>query len=64
MKVDITVIKEPVEVKFECPHCEEEIEIKYEDFCSDVGEVCDWQYSEFECPECNKTVEIGYIDWD
>ncbi|WP_432400992.1 hypothetical protein [Wukongibacter sp. M2B1] len=64
MKVDIRVIKEPVSVEFDCPHCEEEIVIQYQYFCSEIGEVCDWRYSKFECPECNNTIEIDYVDWD
>lgn len=63
MKVDLRVIKEPVTVDFICPHCEEETEMDFNDFCNEIGEVCDWQYTKFECPECSKTIEIDGTEW-
>lgn len=64
MKADIRVIQKPVEIMFDCPHCEEEAIIDYGDFCCEVGDVCDWVYSKFECPKCNLEIEINYVDWD
>lgn len=64
LKVDISIRQTPVSANYECPHCEEEIEIDYQDFCNDVGEQCDWQYTDIECPNCGKTIEIDSVDWD
>ena len=36
MEVELTIIQAPVEVKFDCPFCECEIEIDYEEFCDDM----------------------------
>jgi len=62
-KVEIQVHMKPTHISFECPHCENDIEIKYDDFCDMVGEPCDWTYSVFECPECGESVEINSVDW-
>lgn len=64
MKIDITVIKRPVNVFFVCPFCNNEIEIEYGSFESDIGEPCDWPSTQFECPVCEKKLEINTIDWD
>lgn len=62
-KVTVKVVQRPVHVDYECPHCEEEIEIPYNDFCDEVGDPCDWVYSKITCPECEKTIEIESDDW-
>ena len=64
MKIDVTVNQKPVSVSFDCPHCEEEIEIEYQDFSNELGEPCDWEYSKVKCPKCGKTTEIGSVEWD
>lgn len=63
-QVEIIVVQQPTDVCFECPECEEEVEIDYRKFCSDVGEPCDWNYATIECPECNKKIEIDSVDWN
>ena len=64
LKVDINIKQTPVSANYECPHCDEEVEIDYNDFCIDAGEYCDWQYTKIECPNCGKTVEIDSVDWN
>ena len=62
-KANITVIKVPKEITFECPHCGEDVTIEYGEFCDMVGEPCDWNYEKFDCPECNEEVDIDYVEW-
>jgi hypothetical protein len=63
-EVDITVKQIPVSVGFDCPHCEEEIKIDYQEFCGDVGDPGNWPCSEIDCPGCGKKIKIDNIDWD
>jgi len=63
-ETDITVISRPTTVKFECPYCEHENEMDYDDFCDNHGEVCDWGCEEITCEECEKDMKMGYVDWD
>jgi len=62
-KIDISVITKPISIQFECPYCDSEVTIDYDDFESEVGECCDWPYSKIKCPECEKVLEIDNIDW-
>ena len=63
-KSDISVVSIPTYIELECPYCQEDIKINYNDFCDLVGEPCDWSYESFNCPHCKKTIDIGYVDWD
>ena len=63
-KVDIKVNQKPISVSLECPNCKEEVVIGFQEFCNDVGEVCDWNYSNVMCPTCNRALTIGEVDWD
>lgn len=62
-RVNIEIIREPSYVNFTCPHCDEEIEMDYDEFydmmVSDYWG--DWRYEEFCCPECGKDIEIDDI---
>jgi hypothetical protein len=59
----IEVITVPRHISLTCPHCDEELEILYNDFCEMVGEPCDWKYSALDCPECEKSIETDSVDW-
>ena len=59
----IEVITVPRHISLTCPHCDEELEIMYSDFCEMVGEPCDWVYSSLDCPECEKSIDIDTVDW-
>ena len=59
----IEVITIPSHISLGCPYCDEELEIKYSDFCEMVGEPCDWKYSALDCPECEKSIDIDTVDW-
>lgn len=60
---DIEVITIPSHISLTCPHCNEELEITYSDFCEMVGEPCDWTYSSLDCLECEKSIDIDTVDW-
>ena len=58
--VDYTIISEPSYIKLECPHCEEDVKVDFDDvdFIGDSwidGGYCD-------CPNCEKEIELG--DWE
>jgi hypothetical protein len=59
----INVVSIPVEIQFDCPLCKEGVKIGYKEFCSDMGEACDWDNSDFECPKCEKSFIIDGVDW-
>lgn len=59
----IEVITVPRHISLTCPHCDEELEIMYSDFCEMVGEPCDWGFSSLDCPECEKSIDVGSVDW-
>lgn len=60
-RVDIDIIQEITEIEFTCPSCEEEVSIGYDEFCKEVGEICDWLYSKFVCPECGTELKIDSV---
>lgn len=62
-KVDLAIIQKPVAVQYECPHCESEFEIEYEELCDKLGEVCDWSFEKFDCPKCGEQLEVDSIEW-
>lgn len=51
------IISKPDYIKFECPHCEEVIEIDFADvnFYTDYWGDGAW----VDCPMCNEEVELG-----
>ena len=63
-KVTVQVNTRPTSVSYNCPNCEEDIEIDYNDFENEVGEYCDWCYSKIRCPECDSELEVDGSEWD
>lgn len=64
-KATVTIIQMPVETRFKCPHCEDEVIMDINDFEILVGyDIPDWEYSKFKCPNCGKGIEIDYVEWD
>ena len=61
-RTDFRIISRPVEIVFECPHCEVSQEIKWGDM--DVPEYWGDDWGEVECPTCGETVELGDYDYD
>lgn len=66
MKADIQVISEPTFVKFDCPHCEAEVEMDFGDFRSFMitDYPGDWKGEKLECPHCEKEIEVDDVEWD
>jgi len=64
-KTDIEILSGPVSVKFDCPHCEAEIEMDFDEFSSLMAESYpgDWQGNKIECPDCEEEIEIDDVDW-
>ena len=62
----VRIFTAPVDVQIDCPHCDNEIEMSYDDFeelmySSYPG---DWNGEKIECPECGKEIEIEESSWD
>jgi endogenous inhibitor of DNA gyrase (YacG/DUF329 family) len=62
-KVDILVHQAPIEITFECPLCENEVDLDYIDFCGIAGEPSEWTCARFNCPECGKELELNSNEW-
>ena len=64
-RTDITIIKRPTYVAFECPHCGADIEMDYDEFESMmINEAPYWEQEEFCCPECGEDIVVNGVDWD
>lgn len=59
-RADFTILSRPCAIKLECPYCEEEIEIDWEDV--NAPECWSDYWDDIECPECGKTIKLG--DWE
>ena len=60
--VDLNVKQKPTYVCFDCPSCEEEVEIKYSDFVKKYGDPPDWSYKTIACPYCKFLLEVD--EWE
>lgn len=56
---DFRIVSKPVKIAFECPFCEEEIEIPFE--AVDAPSCWSDEWPEVKCPECGKMIALG--DW-
>ena len=62
MGIDYVIISKPSTVKFECPHCESDVEMPFEevdyktDYWNDGALVC--------CPYCGHEVELDDYEYD
>lgn len=61
-KVDFTIVQHPVAIKLECPYCEADIEISWEDVNAPEYWGDDW--GEIECPYCENTIVLGDCEFD
>lgn len=65
LSVDITIIQVPTHVEFECPHCGEENELRYWDFCRLAGDdPHGWEHMNTRCSYCGHESKINNVDWD
>lgn len=60
--IDYTIISKPSYIRFECPHCEEEVEVGFKevDFKTDYWGDGAW----VNCPECGREVELDNYEYD
>lgn len=56
---DFTIVSKPVSIHFECPFCEQDIEIPWQKIDAPASWADEWP--EVLCPECGKPVVLG--DW-
>lgn len=64
-KIDIEIISMPQYVKFECPECEYNIVITYEEFKDMCGsDPYEWEGQTLTCPDCYVDLEIHKYNWD
>lgn len=63
---EIIIQSAPTQVEYICPHCEEEIEIDYNEFESDMTSECwcDWEYQTIKCPNCKMKIKISSVEYD
>ena len=61
-RVDFHINVKPVSIDFECPHCNYEIDISWDDL--HVPEYWGDDWGEVDCPECGKSVRLGDYDYD
>ena len=61
-KTDFIINQRPVSISFECPHCEYEVEIPWNEV--DVPEYWGDDWCEIKCPHCEKTIELGDYELD
>lgn len=51
-------------INIECPYCEHELEVPYNNFVENIGEpwVGDHEGYEMTCPECKKSFKLGEFE--
>lgn len=59
-KADFTIVSRPDHIRFECPYCQEDVEVDWNDV--DVPEAWSDDFGSVECPNCNLDVKLE--DWD
>jgi endogenous inhibitor of DNA gyrase (YacG/DUF329 family) len=59
---DFTINRKPISISFECPYCEDEVTIPWNEVNAPDYWGDDWGY--VECPYCNKEVPLGDYDMD
>lgn len=62
----LRVIKVPVEIQIDCPHCDEEITASYREFLNVIGGEYwgDCEGRLIQCPRCEKEIEIDDVELD
>lgn len=61
-EADFHIDTKPVSISLECPYCECEMEIPWEDV--DVPNYWGDEWGYVLCPECKETIELGYYEYD
>ncbi|MGL6184751.1 MAG: hypothetical protein ACRC1T_05165 [Clostridium chrysemydis] len=62
----IRIIQEPVDIRIDCPYCDCEIEMLYNDFeeLMLISYPGDWIGERIICPDCEKEIKIESLEWD
>lgn len=60
--VDFRIISKPVAIGFDCPFCEEDVEISW----AKIKPPYYWgdKWEDVKCPSCGKTVSLGCCTYD
>jgi len=61
-KTDFTIVRKPDRINLECPYCEMDIDIDWDNL--DVPDYWGDDWGEIECPECEHTILLGDYDLD
>lgn len=61
-ETDFYINQKPVSITFECPHCDYDVIIDWDNL--DVPDSWSDDWGEVECPHCGKTVLLGDYDMD
>ena len=54
------IVSKPVKICFECPFCEQKVEIPFKDVAAPESWQDEWP--DVQCPECKNIVSLG--DWE
>lgn len=61
-EVDFHISTKPVSIELECPNCDADIVIPWEEI--EVPECWGDDWGEIECPHCGKKVLLGDYEYD
>ena len=61
-KTDFYINMRPYAISFECPHCEYDVTVNWNNL--DAPEYWGDDWREIDCPNCGKTVLLGNYDID
>ncbi len=62
MKTDFHIDAKPVSISLECPHCDTDIVLNWEDI--HVPDYWGDDWGTVECPVCGEDVELGDYEYD
>lgn len=60
--VHVTVLQVPADLYFECPNCDSEVEINYDDYTDKHGSYPGEWYT-ITCTECKSDFNIEDVEW-
>ena len=59
-EVSYTIVSKPDYIIFDCPHCNERVEVPFDGVDYNTDCWCDGAWT--DCPECGEEVALG--DWE
>ena len=60
-ETDFVINSRPCSISLECPHCDYDIEIPWDDVNAPEYWGDDW--GKIECPSCGKTIQLGDYEY-